>query len=84
MFRGLTFLGHSVCGLNNTINLRPLKFTHYAVLYLQNGDRIVAIDSVTSLHLMYSKCSCSHWSPRTLVRILVYRPIVQLISVHVL
>ena len=26
---------------------------HYIVLYPQNGDRIVTIDSVTSLHPMY-------------------------------
>jgi len=32
----------------------PLNFTHYAVLYPQNDDRIVAIDSVTSLiHPVY-------------------------------
>ena len=30
----------------------PLNSTHYAMLYPQNGDRIVAIDSVTSLHPM--------------------------------
>jgi len=30
----------------------PLNSTHYAMLYPQNGDRIVAIDSVTSLHRM--------------------------------
>jgi len=29
--------------LNNTINLRPLNSTHYAVLYPQKGDRIVTI-----------------------------------------
>ena len=28
----------------------PLNSTHYAVLYPQNDDRIVAIDSVTSFH----------------------------------
>ena len=28
----------------------PLNSTHYAMLYPQNGDRIVTIDSVTSLH----------------------------------
>jgi len=28
----------------------PLNSTHYAMLYPQNGDRIVAIDSVTLLH----------------------------------
>ena len=39
--------------LNNTLNLRPVNFTHYAVLYPQNGDRIVTIDYVTSLHPMY-------------------------------
>ena len=33
----------------------PLNSTHYAVLYPQNGDHIVAIDSVTSLHTMYSR-----------------------------
>jgi len=39
--------------LNNTLNLRPVNFTHYAVLYPQNGDRIVTIDYVTSLYPMY-------------------------------
>jgi len=42
-------------GLYNTINLRPLTLRimlRYRA-YLQNGDRIVAIDSVTSLHPMY-------------------------------
>ena len=36
----------------------PLNSTHYAMLYPQNGDCIVAIDSVTvtSLHPMYSLC----------------------------
>jgi len=33
----------------------PLNSTHYAMLYPQNGDRIVAIDSVTSLHPMYKQ-----------------------------
>jgi len=28
----------------------PPSYKHYAMLYPQNGDRIVAIDSVTSLH----------------------------------
>ena len=32
----------------------PLNSTRYATLYPQNGDRIVAIDSVTSLHTMYT------------------------------
>ena len=41
--------------LNNTTNLRPLYSTHYAILCPQNGDRIVAIDSVMSLHRMYTK-----------------------------
>jgi len=36
------------------INIR--HFTHYAKLYPQNGDRIVAVDSVTSLRPMYSVC----------------------------
>jgi len=39
---------------NNILNLRPVNYTHYAVLYPQNGDRIVTIDYVTSLHSMYS------------------------------
>jgi len=42
------------CYLNYRINLRPPSYTHYAMLYPQNGDRIMAIDSVTSLHPMYS------------------------------
>ena len=33
-----------------------LPLTHYVVLYPQNGDRIVTIDSVTSLHPVYSAC----------------------------
>jgi len=28
----------------------PLNSTHYAMLYRQNGDRIVAVDFVASLH----------------------------------
>jgi len=35
----------------------PLNSTHYAMLYPQNGDRIVTIDSVTSLRPMYV-CIC--------------------------
>jgi len=31
----------------------PLNSTHYAMLYPQNGDRIVAIDSVTLLTSPY-------------------------------
>ena len=31
----------------------PVNSTHYAMLYPQNGDRIVDIDSVTSLHPVY-------------------------------
>jgi len=31
----------------------PLDSAHYAILYPQNGDRIVAIDSVTSIHRCY-------------------------------
>jgi len=30
------------------------NFTHYAMLYPQNGDRIVAIDFVTSPHPMFT------------------------------
>jgi len=42
--------------LNNAINLHPLtpKSKLYVILYPQNGDRFVTIDSVTSLHLIYS------------------------------
>jgi len=32
----------------------PLNSAHYAMLYPQNGDRIMAIDSVTSLNPMCS------------------------------
>jgi len=39
--------------LNNTLDLRTVNFTHYAMLHSQNGDRIVTIDCVTSLHPMY-------------------------------
>ena len=31
----------------------PPRYTHYAMLCPQNGDRIMAVDSVTSLHPMY-------------------------------
>ena len=40
------------CYLDSTINLRPLT-PHIVMLYPQNDDRIVAIDSVTSLYPMY-------------------------------
>ena len=33
---------------------------HYIVLYPQNGDRIVTIDSVTSLHTMYILSSITY------------------------
>jgi len=39
--------------LNSTVNLRPLTSHNYAMLYPQNGGRIVAIDSVTSFHRIY-------------------------------
>ena len=32
----------------------PFISVHNVVLYSQNGDRIVTIDSVTSLHAMYT------------------------------
>ena len=32
----------------------PFNSTHYVVLYPQNGDRIVTIDSVTSFHPMHN------------------------------
>jgi len=33
--------------------------THYVVLYPQNGDRIVTVDSVTLLHPVYRPtCTC--------------------------
>ena len=31
----------------------PLNSAHYAMLYPQNGDRIVAVYFVTSIHPMY-------------------------------
>ena len=34
-------------------NSSPLNSTHYAMIYPQNGDRIVAIDSVTSPPSVY-------------------------------
>jgi len=37
--------------LNNTKKSSLLKSTHYIVLYPQNGDRIVTVDSVTSYFL---------------------------------
>ena len=49
--------------INNSTDLRLLT-PHYAELYPQNGDRIVTIDSVTSLHPMYSvqtNFSCNKW-----------------------
>jgi len=43
--------------LNNTLNLRSsTPHVYYTVLYPQNGDRIVTIDYVTSLHAMYYIC----------------------------
>ena len=43
--------------LNNAINLRIFDSTHYIVLYPQNGDHIMTIDSVTSLHPVCSSNS---------------------------
>jgi len=42
--------------MNSTI-FSPLNSTNYTVLYPQNGDSIVAIDYMTSLHAMYRQ-SC--------------------------
>ena len=38
---------------------------HYAKLYAQNGNRIMTIESVTSLHLMHkpSNINWSQWMP---------------------
>jgi len=36
-------------------NSSPLNSTHYAMLYPQNGDRIVAVDFVTSFHPVYNQ-----------------------------
>ena len=33
----------------------PIKFTDYAKLYPQNGERVVTIESVTSFHSMYRR-----------------------------
>ena len=33
----------------------PFISVHYVVLYSQNGDRIVTIDSMTSLHPIYNQ-----------------------------
>jgi len=41
------------CYWNKMINLRPLTQCAYAMLYPQNGDRIVTINYMTSLHPMY-------------------------------
>jgi len=41
---------------NNVIHrvtVTPFNSAHYIMLYPQNGDRIVTIDSATSLHPMY-------------------------------
>ena len=40
--------------LNNTINICHLTQRIVIVLYPQNGDRIVSIDSVTALQPMYT------------------------------
>jgi len=42
------------------VKYSPINSTHYAKLYPQNGERIVTIDSVTSIHPMY--CTLSHGS----------------------
>jgi len=39
----------------------PLSSTHYATLYPQNGVRIVAIDTVTSLHPTYNEAASETW-----------------------
>jgi len=36
--------------VNNSHKSSPFNSTHHVELYPQNGDRIVTIDSVTSLH----------------------------------
>ena len=50
-------LGLLCCHLNalcrQVSDQSPINATHYAKLYPQNGERIVTIDSVTSIHPMY-------------------------------
>jgi len=46
----------------------PLNSTHYAMLYPQNGDRIVAVDFVTLFHPMY------RWSVHVALRCPSVRP----------
>ena len=41
--------------LNNTMNLSSLNSTHYARLYTQDDDRSGAIDTVTSVHPIYTQ-----------------------------
>jgi len=36
----------------------PFNSTHYIMLYPQNSDRIVTVDSVTPLYLMYTCVIC--------------------------
>jgi len=42
----------------------PFNWTHYIVLYPQTGDRIVTVDSVTSVHPMYCM-SCVFYNKLT-------------------
>ena len=50
------------------VNLRPINSTHYIMLYPQNGDRIVTINSVTSFHPIFAALSRTedHIADRTL------------------
>ena len=53
---------------NNTVKSSPINSTRYAKLYPQNGDRIVAIDSVTTFYPMYFKQTCSFHLPVSATR----------------
>ena len=57
---------------NNTLNLRRPLSPH-AMLYPQNGDRILTVDSVTSLHPVCSNRPIHTAMPDTTQTALFYR-----------
>ena len=55
MSKTLCDFGHKKFFYRRITKSSPLNSTNYTVLYPQNGDRIVTIDYVTSLHPVYRR-----------------------------
>ena len=61
------------CGQPSNRGRLKNRTEHYVVLHPQNGDRIVTMDSVTSLHSAYTNTMTSRWVTKTTLHIVARR-----------